>query len=223
MATKISAARRLFTSSVGRKLLMGITGLGMILFLIGHMLGNLLYVVGPAEYNAYGHALTSNPAIYVVEAGLILFFLVHIVNGVRTTMRGRAARSARYKTVQSKGHTSRRSFSSQTMIFTGVVLGIFVPLHLWTFKFGPNYTGSGESQGMRDLAKLVGEVFESPVYVAMYVLAMAVVGFHMWHGFGSAFESLGTRHRGGLRRLGNAIAAIVAVGFLVVPLYVIAT
>ena len=97
---------------------------------------------------------------------------------------------------------------------------VFVPLHLWTFKFGAWYeTTSGPP--MRDLHRLVIEVFTDPLHAAWYVVAMTVIGFHLWHGFGSAFETVGIGYRPAIRWTGRVLAVVVMGGFAVIPIVVL--
>ena len=106
------------------------------------------------------------------------------------------------------------------MIASGVFLLLFVPIHVKTFKFGAYYESA--EPGVRDLYTLVAEIFSSPGYVAFYVVSMVIVGFHLWHGVSSAFQSLGIDRSGlapALRRLGWTVAIVLGVGFLSIPLY----
>ena len=103
------------------------------------------------------------------------------------------------------------------MILSGITLLIFVPLHIWTFKFGPNYDSVAEP-GVRDLHRLMDEVFAEPLYVVWYVVALALLGYHAWHGFGSAFGSLGSSHSPALRRVGHVFAVLLAGGFIIIPI-----
>jgi succinate dehydrogenase / fumarate reductase cytochrome b subunit len=206
----------LLSTAIGRKLLMGVTGLAMIGFLISHALGNLLMFSGPEAYNHYGHALTSNPLIYLAEAGLIALFVSHFVTGLALTRRNRAARPAAYQVSAGAGAPSRKSLASSTMIISGIILLIFVPLHIATFKFGAWYETADGS--MRDLHRLVVEEFANPGMIAWYAIALLFMGFHAFHGFGSAFESLGNdASRNGLRRVGQLLAVALTLAFLSVP------
>src|SRR5262245_20585023 len=198
---------------------MAVTGLLLIGFLVVHLAGNLLLFVGPAAFNDYSHNVVSNPLVYVAEAGLLVLFVGHLVNGVLVTVRNRAARPLGYQVRARARHTSHKSVASSTMIASGVVVLAFVPLHLYTFKFGPHYASATEP-GVRDLYRLVLEVFRDPLHVAWYVAAMVVIGFHLWHGFGSGFESLGMAYRQPLRRFGRLLAVVLAGGFLLIPVAV---
>jgi succinate dehydrogenase / fumarate reductase cytochrome b subunit len=102
------------------------------------------------------------------------------------------------------------------MIVSGIVVLVFVPVHIWGFKYGADYDAPEE--GVRDLHRLVVETFEQPGWVFFYCLAMAIIGVHLWHGFGSAFESLGLPYRNIVRRSGQALAVIIAGGFFLIPL-----
>lgn len=209
----------LLRTDIGRKALMGVTGLLMIGFLVTHMLANLLVLFDKDAYNAYSFHLTSNPLLPVAELGLVAFFVGHLVSGIVVTKRNRAARPVDYQVKGTQDATGRRSLASATMIFSGLVMLVFVPLHLVTFKYGAHYlTADGKE---RDLYRLVIEVFHSPLYVIWYFVALPVLGVHAWHGFGSGFESIGLSYSREMRRLGQALAVILTVGFMAVPVFVI--
>ncbi len=115
----MSPLLRFLSSSVGTKILVALTGLGFAGFLVTHLAANLLVLVDAHAYNAYSHKLTSNPLIYVAEAGLVALFLVHAFKAVFVTLRNRDARGGGYAVKKRAGHTSRKSLSSSTMIVTG--------------------------------------------------------------------------------------------------------
>lgn len=211
----MTALIKFLTSSIGRKMTMALTGLLMIVFLVSHLLGNLLVFAGADRFNHYSHALISNPLIYLAEIGLVVLFVAHIASGIIVFLNGRAARPDGYKQASWAGGNSHKSVSSATMILSGAFIAVFVPLHLWKFKFGTYYPGP---DGMRDLYRLVIEEFHNPFIVVFYVVGMAILGFHLWHAFGSAFESLGVGYRKALRRFGHAVAVIIAGGFLMIPI-----
>lgn len=209
----------LLKTDIGRKALMGVTGLLLIGFLISHMAANLLVLFDAQGYNAYSHALVSNPLIYVAELGLVALFAGHFVSGIRVSLRNRAARPVAYQRATKQGTSGRKSLASSTMIVSGIVMLLFVPLHLITFKFGAWYETSDGS--MRDLHRLVIEVFQNPLHTAWYLAALPILGTHAWHGFGSGFESLGTAYSAGLRRAGQALAVLITLGFMAVPVWVL--
>jgi succinate dehydrogenase / fumarate reductase cytochrome b subunit len=212
-------AARLFSSSIGSKLLIALTGVGLVLFLVAHLSGNLLFIVGPEAFNQYSHKLISNPLVYVAEAGLTAIFLLHVYKTIRLYTGSRSARPTGYVRKEWAGGPSRKTWASTTMIFTGLLTFAFVVLHLRKFKFGPWYE---TPEGVRDLYRLQLEIFSSPGYVAFYMLSMAVIGFHLWHGVPSMAQSLGLDHPRVSRRIiwiGRAIAVLIAGGFFVLPLY----
>jgi succinate dehydrogenase / fumarate reductase, cytochrome b subunit len=216
----ISRVGRMLSASIVKKQLMGLTGLLLCGFLIGHLAGNLLIFVGPAAFNAYGHALITNPLIYVAEAGLGALFLVHIGMAVRLIVENRKARPDRYYVKQPTGRGS--TFASSTMPYTGALTFIFLVLHIYQFKFGPYYTIVHSGVEMRDLYRLVVEFYQSPLAVLWYVLCMISIGIHVKHGFWSAFQSLGFHHPSytqALQKFSVAFAALIAVGFSSLPIY----
>ncbi len=210
-----------FTTSVGTKLLLALTGLALVGFLIVHLAGTLLLFFGPAQFNDYSHALISNPLIVPAELGLVAIFLLHVIKAILNWVSNRGARRARYETKRWAGGPSRKSWASTTMIVTGALTLLFVPLHLITFKYGPHYEGA--EAGVRDLYRLVVEVFQSPGYVAYYVVMMVIVGMHLRHGVSSSLQSLGLipeRWTRAFLRAGIGLALIVGAGFVIIPLYI---
>jgi len=138
----VSAVVRFLGSSIGRKLLMGASGLLLLAFLVVHVAGNLVLFAGRAAFNGYSHHLVSNPLIYVAEVGLLVLFLAHLVSGIVVARDNRAARPTAYVVKRRAGGVSHKSFASTTMILTGLFVLVFVPLHLWTFKWGPHYASA---------------------------------------------------------------------------------
>ncbi len=219
----------LFWSTIGRKFVMAATGLLMVVFLIGHLSGNLLLFLGdPGPFNEYAHLLESTGWLLVaVEMVLLAFFLGHVIAGIRIILENRRARAESYQRYRSSGRSSKQTLSSKTMIWTGIVLFAFTALHLYTFKYGPGvaegYVFATENGAIRDLYRLVDEVFQKPVYVIWYVAAMILLGFHLRHGFWSAFQSLGLHHPRWESKIlwaGYLIAAVLGIGFLAMPLWI---
>ena len=209
-------------SSVGSKILIALTGLGLAVFLVGHLAGNLLFLVGPQAFNEYSHKLISNPLIYAVEFGLVAVFFVHVAKTVAGYLGNRSARPTSYavrRWARSKNPKSRKSLASSTMILTGTITALFVVTHLATFKFGAYYE---TPDGIRDLYRLQLQVFSSLGYVLFYLVAMAVICFHLWHGLSSAAQSLGVDQEQWTPRIlitGRILAVIIAGGFFIIPIY----
>jgi succinate dehydrogenase / fumarate reductase cytochrome b subunit len=213
--------RHAFDTSVATKLLLGLTGLALVGFLIFHLVGNLLLFWGPEKYNEHAHALISNPLVIPAELGLLAIFLLHAVKAVLNFVSNRAARPVRYEQKQWAGGPSRKSLASTSMIVSGLAIFLFVPFHLITFKYGPDYASA--EPGVRDLYRLLIEVFQSPGYVAFYTVLMVIVGLHLRHGIASSFQSLGLIPMAWTRVfLGASLALALAIGagFVLIPLYV---
>jgi succinate dehydrogenase / fumarate reductase cytochrome b subunit len=126
----MSTFRRVFSSSVGTKLLIGVTGLALFAYLILHLAGNALIFAGPETFNEYSHALISNPLILPIEIGLLALFLLHVYKAVTNYVANRAARPAGYAMKKYAGHTSRKSVASSTMIWSGLVIFFFIIVHV---------------------------------------------------------------------------------------------
>ena len=221
----MSTFRRVFSSSVGTKLLIGLTGLALFAYLILHLAGNALIFAGPETFNEYSHALISNPLILPIEIGLLAIFLLHVYKAVTNYLANRAARPAGYAMKKYAGHTSRKSVASSTMIWSGLVIFFFIVVHVRQFKYGAWYqTVSGSP--IRDLARTEFEVFSHPLWVAFYVVCTLLVGLHLRHGISSGFQSLGFDHPVYTRRLtmwGVVFAVIIGGGLAFIPVWVYLT
>jgi succinate dehydrogenase / fumarate reductase cytochrome b subunit len=213
---------RIFSSSVGTKLLIGITGLALFLYMVLHLAGNAIIFFGPDVFNAYSHQLISNPLIIPVEIGLLLVFLMHIYKTITMWMRNKAARPVAYRKKELAGHTSRKSLASSTMIASGLIIMVFVAIHVKQFKFGSFYLAAG-SDSVRDLYRTEVELFQQPLWVAFYVIATLLVGLHLRHGISSAFQSVGLDHPRYTRRLvaiGIGFAVLIGGGLAIIPIWV---
>lgn len=210
----------LFTTIL-RKQVVALTGAGLSLFVLAHMLGNMLIFLGPEVYNTYSHKLISNPAIYLIEAALVFIFLVHVALAVTLNLRNKSARTQGY--ASGTNGNKAVTLASKTMVYQGVLLFVFIVLHLLTFKFGNYYQVDYNGLVIRDLYRLVIEVFQSPVYVVGYVFCMIVLLLHLSHGVSSVFQTLGLghpRYKSRVDKMACAYSLIVALGFISQPVYV---
>lgn len=211
-------------SQVGRKILTGITGIGLMIFIIGHLAGNLTLFAGSQTFNAYTLKLESlGWLLYIIEALLAGAFLLHAWLGISIWLKRRRARPEGYEEYHSIGGPSHRSWASRSMIFTGIVLLVFLVIHIDTFKLGETDMILIDGQEARDLKELVLAKFQEPLYAFGYTVVMILLGFHLGHGFWSAFTSLTMKHKRYstvIYATGIAFAILMAVGFLFIPLYI---
>jgi succinate dehydrogenase / fumarate reductase cytochrome b subunit len=213
-------SRSFASSSVGTKVLIAVTGLLLFAFLVLHLAGNLLFFLGPETFNDYSHTLISNPLVIPMEIALLAVFLLHVYKTVVMYLGNRRARPEGYAVKEWAGQTSRKSVGSSTMIISGLLTALFVVVHLWQFKFGAWYTVADTE--VRDLYRLMVEIFTNPVWVVLYVAFMVLLLLHLRHGFASAFQSLGASDNLGRRMLqaGLAVAIIIGGGFAVIPIII---
>ncbi len=215
-------------SSLGKKLLNGATGVLLLLFIVGHLLGNLTIFAGKDALNGYAATTHSLGGLLIaVELALGAVFLVHAVSAILVWRDNRRARSVRYSVMRSQGGSSKQTLASRSMIVTGLVLLVFLIIHLWQFRFGPGeaqgYVATLDGRQVWDLHRIVVETFKQPVWVAFYMAVMVLLGFHLRHGFWSAFQSIGAlnpRLRPIAFSAGVVFAVVIAVGFFVLPLFV---
>ena len=210
-----------FSSSVGTKVLIGITGFALFLYLVIHIAGNLLVFFGPAVFNQYAYMMEErNPLLPVIELALLAVFLVHIYKTVRMFLSNQSARPVRYAQKKPAGRPSRKSLASSTMIVSGLWLLAFLIVHVKAFRFSPTYPWG---DGGRDLYRQEMENLSNPFVAGFYVLSMIVVGSHLWHGISSALQSLGLDHPRWTPRVltaGKLVAVAIAGGFIVIAVWV---
>jgi succinate dehydrogenase / fumarate reductase cytochrome b subunit len=211
-------------SSVGKKIFTGITGLCLCGFVLVHLAGNMTLLDSSGEtFNLYAHHLTSlGPILIVVEVILVTIFLIHIIIGLTIFISKLQGRPVAYEVVTNAGGASHKTISSTTMIYTGALMLTFMVVHLINFKYGPYYSTFIDGKEVRDLYRLVLETFAKEGYIIYYVASMLFLGYHLRHGFWSAFQSLGISHPVWTKpvyTIGVLFAILLGVGFVFLPVW----
>jgi succinate dehydrogenase / fumarate reductase cytochrome b subunit len=201
-------------SSVGKKLLMALTGLAFIGFLAAHLAGNFAIYAGKTAFNGYAEKLQAlGPLLTFFRAGLIVFALVHVTTGLVLFIQNRNARPVSYTAYASAGG---RTLSSRTMPYTGLVILCFVVFHLFHFTWVDKSTVT--------IFDLVTAEFNRPAVTALYSVLMVVVALHVRHGFWSAFQTMGANHPKYMPTL-SAVSLVAgwafAAGFGLLPIAVL--
>lgn len=216
-----------FTSSIGRKLIMSLTGLFLILFLLVHLLGNLqlLNNDGGESFNAYAYFMTHNPLIKFVSIGNYAFIVIHAILGLLLWSKNRAAKGSKYA-VRSNAEVT---WASKNMALLGTLILAFIFIHMGDFWFKMKFTDQlamvsveGLDVKVKDLYSQVAHTFSNPLMVAAYLVGLATLSFHLWHGFQSAFQTLGLNHPKYspiIKGLGKLFAVLVPLGYAIIPLY----
>lgn len=214
---------KLLTSSIGRKLLMALTGLFLILFLAVHLAGNLQLLKddGGQAFNIYAQFMTSNPLIKTVSYVNYALIVIHIIWALLLTLHNRKARGSERYAVTNGSAT----WSSRNMGILGTLILVFLVIHLKGFwaqmHWGGIPTKTYDGVEVKDLYAVVNLAYSNIWYVLVYVVSMAVVGFHLWHGFISAFQTLGLNHQKYnpvIKFVGKAFAIVVPVLFALIPI-----
>lgn len=217
---------KFLTSSIGRKLVMSLTGLFLVSFLIIHLAGNLQLLAGDGgdAFNSYAYLMTHNPVIKTISYLLYASILLHAVQGWLLWRKNRIARGQGYKMKVTRS-VGTNSNAASNMAWLGTIIFIFIGLHMYQFwlqmKMGNTAYVEVNGQRVKDLHSLVVTAFQNPIYVAIYVISMAVIGAHLIHGFWSAFQTLGLNHKKYtplIRRIGVVIAVVIPAGFAVIPI-----
>lgn len=220
---------RFLGSSVGQKVIMALTGLFLITFLAVHLVGNLQLVLANDEgysFNSYAYFMTHNPVIKATSYGLYAFILLHAIQGTYLWWQNKKARGARgYEVVRYR--TAGESKNSIYMGSLGLVILAFIIVHMVQFWAQMHFTdnvGAFTAEGYedaKDLYALVAATYENVWIVIFYVVAMIFIAFHLWHGFRSAFQTLGLNHKKYtpfIKALGWTYAVLVPFGFAIIPI-----
>lgn len=213
--------KKYMRSSIGLKQVMGATGLGLVLFIIIHMLGNLQIFLGADTFNAYPVKLRSLGALlWIARGGLLFIFLVHVFAAARLVAMNRAARPVGYKSYRPR----RATFYGRYMGTLGVVIFAYVVYHLMHFTFGyvlPGEADHLDALGRHDLFHHVVVSFQNAPIALSYLVANALLCLHLLHGLPSLFQSVGLRHpkyNQAIDRLSLAIVTLIFVGNTAIPL-----
>ncbi len=214
------------TSSVGKKVVMSLTGLFLVIFLVAHLAGNIsLTFKDGSSFNEYAHFMKHNTIIIIGEYIMFAGFLFHIIQGLILEGKNRASRPQNYKVSYSN---KKVSWFSKYMGPFGIVILVFLLIHLFQFfRFKyfaePEMVMSENGYEMADLYSIVHQTFQNPIWVAFYAFSMLIIAFHLAHGFQSAFQSLGIKHKKYsplIVTIGYIYAILIPLAFAIIPVMV---
>lgn len=219
-------ALTLTNTTIGKKMVMAVSGLIFFGFVIGHMLGNLQIFLGPDAINGYSHMLHSMPGLlWGARAVLLVSLVAHVTTAVSLVRMNRAARPVPYAVKKDIA----TDYAAKTMFLSGLTIALYIAYHLAHLTFGLT-KGLGyqhlplDAKGLPDVYHNVVHSFRVPWCTAIYVVAQAALSLHLYHGAWSIFQSLGlnhSRYNAALRSSAVAVAMAVCVGFVAVPLAVL--
>lgn len=209
------------SSSIGKKLLMALSGLFFCSFLLVHLSGNMLMFISAEAFNTYTSIMSTASINKVMEVMMVLLFLTHITTSALLTIDNRAARPEKYTMDVSAG---KRTFMSSNMFITGSIVLIFVIVHLYNFKYGnwSNDPSALADPNVLSMYELVLVGFQDILFTLGYLIAVIVLGFHLNHAFQSAFQTLGINHKKytpTIQKLGTLYSIIIALGFASFPVF----
>jgi succinate dehydrogenase / fumarate reductase cytochrome b subunit len=214
---------RLFSDSIGRKAVMAITGLLMVLFVVGHLLGNLSIFAGPDGLNAYAEKLHMlPPLVWTTRIVMGVAVLLHLVLSIQITMENSAAKPDKYAVAKSL----KATFASKNMIWTGVIIGAFVAYHLlhFTFRVTPNLVLQQDALNRFDVYTMVVSSLRTTLIAVIYVVAMIALFLHLTHGIQSTFQTLGLSNGALLPRYtlgGKVLSGIFLIGYGAIPVLIL--
>jgi succinate dehydrogenase / fumarate reductase cytochrome b subunit len=225
----ISFFRNLFCSSLGKKYLMAGTGLLLILFVIGHMAGNLQFFLGPEAINRYGDFLQTNvEVLWPVRIALLGIVIIHIWSAATLTMANRAARPVAYQ----QWEPTAASYASRTMMVSGIIVAVFIVYHLLHFtamvqavnlthkNFGakPEFF---DEKGRHDIYKMMVVGFSQPLVCIFYIIGVGLLCLHLSHGASAMWQSLGWKKRSYgpcLDRAAKYGSILIFLGYISIPI-----
>ena len=218
---------KFLTSSIGKKLIMSLTGLFLIIFLVVHLIGNLQLLSddGGEQFNLYAKFMTTNPLIKVVSYGLYAFIVIHVVQGILLWLKNRSARGSERYAVQKTRATGTTASLAKNMGWLGVIILIFLLIHMYQFwlqmKMDALPYATYDGVTVKNLYEPVKIAFMNVGFVVFYVISMIIMGLHLKHGFQSAFQTLGLNHKKYtpfIKGLGIAYSILIPLGFALIPL-----
>ncbi|MEY4166265.1 MAG: hypothetical protein RIR52_89 [Acidobacteriota bacterium] len=216
---------QLWHSSLGKKYVMAVTGLGLYLFVIIHMIGNLQIFLGPEALNGYAALLKSNPGVlWGARLGLLGIVSLHIISALQLTSINRKARPVGYAT----GKPVASTFAQRTIVISGLIILSFVLFHLAHYTLGlvdPGLLELHDDLGRHDVYRMVVTGFSNPLVSVFYIVAMGLLLLHLSHGVSSLFQSLGIRSKktfGLFDKLAKASALLLFAGNSAIVIAVLA-
>jgi len=218
---------KFFTSSIGQKVIMSLTGLFLIVFLVVHLTGNLQLLVDDQgkSFNIYAEFMTTNPLIKTISYLLYAFILLHAIQGIVIWIKNRRARGNDKYAVKVTRTTGTNSFAARNMAWLGIIIFVFLALHLYQFwlqmKLGNLPMANYDGEQVKDLFAIVSVAYDNIIFVAIYVLSMVVIAFHLLHGFQSSFQTLGLNHKKYtpvINAIGVAYSILIPLGFAIIPI-----
>lgn len=227
----MSAQPGILGSSIAKKYWMALTGIFLITFLIVHVAGNLqlmdLSPEGRDAFNKYTLFMTTFPVIKVVSYVLYFSILFHAIEGLYLVAQNRKARPIKYKAYN---ESQVSLWSSRNMGLLGTIILAFIVLHMsqfwYTYKWGDIPTTMIDGEALRDMSTVVISTFSDPdmgIWMTLiYVIAQVAIGFHLWHGFESFFQSLGisSKKKRIWQIIGRLFAVIITLLFAIIPIYI---
>lgn len=205
-------------SSIGKKFIMAVTGISLILFLVIHLLNNLLLFLGPEIFNENVARLEGiKPLVRVIELILVIIFGWHIINGVRLYFENKKASPGKYAV---NAAAASSTFYSRFMNISGTVILIFLVIHLATFWREFNF--HAPTLDGHPFYNIIAEAFANPFISLFYIVAMVLLGMHLNHAFQSSFQTLGWQNKKygpAVKRIGSIIALVFALGFSAIPIF----
>ena len=215
---------KFINSSIGKKFTMAVTGSFLLIFLVIHLIGNITLFIGPETFNGYVKTLdVIKPLIRVIESVLLIAFILHIYNGIRLWLENKRTQGGNFISKYAiNASNENSSFSSRTTFITGSIIFIFLVLHLGTFFWRFNVHDPEGLANTHQYYDIVIGFFQLWWYVILYIIAVLLLGFHLNHGFQSAFQTFGWNNKKYfpmVKVIGSIYAIIMTVGFVSMPIY----
>lgn len=214
----------MWNSSIGLKFIVAVTGAILVLFVVGHMVGNLQVFLGPEVFNAYGEKLRAIPVLlWVVRAVVAASAILHVTVTIMLALGNNAARPVGYDKKQSV----KASLASRTMVWGGLLLAAFVIYHLahYTWRLtNPEYQTLVDAHGRHDIYAMVVAGFQNALVSVSYIVAMILLGYHLSHGIASMFQTVGwatTKTLPRFERAAMVIAIVLVVGYISIPISIL--
>jgi succinate dehydrogenase / fumarate reductase cytochrome b subunit len=213
----------LLKDSIGRKVVMAVTGLLMVLFVVMHLLGNMTIFAGANGINAYAEKLHAlGPVVWLTRVVMLTAVLLHLVISIQITLENSEANPTKYAV----NRMLRATFAGRTMIYTGLILGVFVVFHLlhFTVRVTPGLVLGTDALNRFDVYTMVYQAFRSALTALVYLVAMVALFLHLSHGIQSTFQSIGLNNDKSAPRfglLGRVLSSLFLIGYGAIPVLIL--
>ena len=213
-------------STIFKKLIATLSGLFLVTFLIGHLIGNLQLIflsseIAQKQFNEYALFMTTNPMVKLLSYLTYISIIIHVLLTITLSIQSKQSRDIPYQTLN---HKNSSSWISRNMSLLGVIIFIFILVHMKSFWYEMHFGEIGyDSWGNKDLYSITVMAFQAPLYTLFYIFSILIIGMHLYHGIASSFQTIGLKSRNYINiieRISKILTVAITIGFVMIPIVI---